>query len=77
LPARSASLRQHPDFAGNHIAGHLRKLPGITVTKSVGLRDPQHGLGGDTLDTDDEDRECSRSGAAYANANLSFRLRIR
>jgi trehalose utilization protein len=43
----------YPDFIGNHIAGHLRKLPGITVNKSVGLDDPQHGLGGDTLDTCD------------------------
>ena len=37
----------YPDLIGNQIANHLRKLPGIT--KSVGLDDPQDGLGGDTL----------------------------
>ena len=43
----------YPNFIGNHLADHLRKLPGITVTKSVGLDDPEHGLGGDTLDNCD------------------------
>lgn len=40
----------YPNFLGNHIAEHLRKLPGITVVKSVGLDDEQQGLGGNTLD---------------------------
>src|SRR5690349_11206437 len=43
----------YPNFIGNHIADHLRKLPGIAVTKSAGLDEPEHGLGGDTLDTCD------------------------
>jgi trehalose utilization protein len=40
----------YPDFVGNQIAAHLRTLPGIVVVKSVGLDDPEHGLGGNTLD---------------------------
>jgi len=45
-----AQKTAYPDFIGNQIAAHLRTLPGITVVKSAGLDDPEHGLGGDTLD---------------------------
>lgn len=44
-----AQKTAYPNFIGNQIAEHLGKLPGITV-KSVGLDDPEHGLGGNTLD---------------------------
>ena len=40
----------YPDFVGNQIAAHLRTLSGITVVRSVGLDDPEHGLGGNTLE---------------------------
>src|SRR5436305_2350681 len=43
----------YPNFIGNHIADHLRKLPGITVVKSVGLDDPEHGLTAATLENCD------------------------
>jgi trehalose utilization protein len=45
--------RVYPNFIGNHIADHIRTLRGIRVTNSVGLDDPDHGLGGDTLDNCD------------------------
>ncbi len=43
----------YPNFIGNHIAQHLGSLPGIRVMKSVGLDDPEHGLGGDTIENCD------------------------
>jgi hypothetical protein len=43
----------YANFIGNHIAGHLGSLPGIQVLKSVGLDDPEHGLGGNIIDNCD------------------------
>jgi trehalose utilization protein len=43
----------YPNFVGNQIADHLKRLPGITVVNSVGLDDPAHGLGNSILDKTD------------------------
>jgi trehalose utilization protein len=43
----------YADFLGNHLAGKLGTRSGIRIVKSVGLDDPEHGLGGDTLDNCD------------------------
>jgi trehalose utilization protein len=43
----------YPNFVGNQIADHLKRLPGITVVNSVGLDDPAHGLGNSVLDNTD------------------------
>ena len=40
----------YENFVGNQIANHLRALPGITVIRSAGLDDPEHGLGGGVLE---------------------------
>jgi trehalose utilization protein len=40
----------YSNFVGNEIAAHLKKLPGIAVVKSVGLDDPEHGIGGNLLE---------------------------
>jgi trehalose utilization protein len=43
-----AQKQAYDDFLGNAIAAHLRKEPGLSV-KSVGLDDPNQGLGDDVL----------------------------
>ena len=43
-----AQKQAYDNFLGNQIAGYLKEQPGMSV-RSVGLDDPEHGLGPDVL----------------------------